>query len=59
MQFLEYQLQLKQKKWPWFGGIGMDEAVTTDAWTVDEAAAFAIQPAKALALAAAAAGGKG
>lgn len=37
----------------------MDEAVTTAAWTDEEAEAFAIQPAKALALAAAPAGGNG
>lgn len=37
----------------------MDDAVTTAAWTDEEAEAFAIQPANALALAAAAAGGKG
>lgn len=36
----------------------MDDAVTTEAWT-DEAEALAIQPAKALALAAAAVDGKG
>lgn len=37
----------------------MDDAVTTAAWTDEEAEALAIQPANALALAAAAAGGKG
>jgi len=37
----------------------MFDAVTTAAWTDDEAEALTIQPAKALALAGAAAGGKG
>lgn len=37
----------------------MDDAVTTAAWTDEEEAAFAIQPAKALALAFATLGGKG
>lgn len=37
----------------------MEEFVTTAAWTDEEAEALAIQPAKALALAAAAFGGKG
>ena len=37
----------------------MVDAVTTAAWTDDEAEALAIQPAKALALAVAAAGAKG
>ena len=37
----------------------MDDAVTTAAWTDEEADALAIQPAKAPGLAAAAAGGKG
>lgn len=44
---------------PWFGRIGKVDAVTTAAWTDEEAAAFAIQPAITLALAAAAAGGNG
>lgn len=44
---------------PWFCGTGMDDAVTTAAWTDEEAEGLAIQPAKALALAAAAVGGKG
>lgn len=37
----------------------MEDAVTTAAWTDEEAEALAIQPAKAFALAAAATGGKG
>lgn len=44
---------------PWFCGTGIEDAVTTAAWTDEEAEAFAIQPAKALALAAAPVGGKG
>ena len=48
------------KFWPWFCGTGMDDAVTTGAWTDEEAETLVIQPAKAPALAAAAAvGGKG
>lgn len=37
----------------------MDDAVTTAAWTDEEADALAIQPANGLVLAEAAAGGKG
>lgn len=44
---------------PWFWGTGIDDAVTTAAWTDEEAEALAIQPAKAFAFAAAAVGGKG
>ena len=44
---------------PGFCGTGMADAVTTAAWTDDEAEALAIQPAKALALAVAVAGRKG
>lgn len=40
--------------------MGIEDAVTTDAWTDEEAEALVIQPAKAFApAAAAAAGGKG
>lgn len=41
---------------PWLGGIDMVGAATTADWTDDEPAALAIQPAKALAFAAAAGG---
>lgn len=53
-----FMILIKKLPWFWFGRIGRVDAVTTAAWT-DEAAAFAIQPAITLALAAAAAGGKG
>ena len=53
------QTPVKVKHWPWFGGAGKEDALTTAACTDDEAAALTIQPAKALALAVAAAGGKG
>ena len=64
---LFFKSDIFAKKWsktqsnckPWFWGIGIDDAATTAAWTDEEAEAFAIQPAKAPALAAAPVAGKG
>ncbi len=50
---------MTMKTLPWLVGTDNDEAAPTADWTDEEGLAFAIHPAKALALADAAAGGKG